>query len=164
MLALGLLLGTGCRASDSNVPDVLARRSGLHLAPMSKPAQTYARNCQGCHGEAGFSVNEIPRLAGRIGYFARSPEGRAYLVQVPNVALNLSSDETIANLMNWVLASFSRAQLPEDFQPFTAQEVGRLRKVRIDVKSRRDEIVAQLVRSNRLASREVLQNPQTSLY
>ena len=107
----------------TNVPDAITRTTGLKLEPMPRAARTYATNCQGCHGAEGVSVTEIPSLAGRIGYFARIPEGRRYLVQVPNVALNPSSDEDIAEMMNWLLDTYSRAQLPNDFQPYTAQEL-----------------------------------------
>src|ERR1700683_2709291 len=82
-------------ASGSNVPDVETRRSGLQLTPMPRPAQLYATNCQGCHGEFGSSAAEIPTLAGRVGYFTRIPDGRRYLVQVPNVALNANSELTL---------------------------------------------------------------------
>ena len=123
---------------------------------MSRPAQTYARNCQGCHGEAGVSVPEIPTLAGRVGYFARLPEGRSYLVQVPNVALNPSSDEAIAAMMNWMLLAFSRDQLPEDFQPYTTEEVGQLRTQRIDATARRAQVVDRLVAADQIPSADVL--------
>ena len=104
-------------APDSNVPDVVTRGSGLMLAPMSRPAQLYATNCQGCHGESGSSAAEIPMLAGRVGYFARLPQGRRYLVQVPNVALNANSDADIAAVLNWLLVTYSRAQLPAISSP-----------------------------------------------
>lgn len=156
--------GPAHAAPGTNVPDVLTRKSGLRLEPMSRPAQTYASNCQGCHGEAGVSVEEIPRLAGRVGYFARIPEGRSYLVQVPNVARNLSSDADIAAVLNWLLPRFSRAQMPADFQPYTAEEVGRLRKEHIDVKARREQVVARLVATHQIPSAEVLRIPRTSLY
>jgi mono/diheme cytochrome c family protein len=148
----------------SNVPDAVTRKTGLRVSAMSRPAQLYAANCQGCHGEAGVSVAEIPALAGRIGYFARTPAGRSYLLQVPNVALNPNSDEALAEMMNWVLATFSRAQLPDDFQPYTAAEVGRLRGERIDVRARRRQIVDQLVALHQVPSADVLAISPSSLY
>jgi cytochrome c553 len=148
----------------SNVPDVLTRQTGLRLTPMPKPAQIYARNCQGCHGELGTSVKEIPALAGRVGYFARIADGRRYLVQVPNVALNPSSDEDIAELLNWVLETYSREQLPADFQPYTAAEVGELRKARIDAVTERKRIVQELVSCGLIASADVLALPPLALY
>ena len=136
----------------------------LHLSPMPRAARIYAENCQGCHGATGVSVTEIPTLAGRIGYFVRIPEGRRYLMQVPNVALNPSSDEDIANMMNWLLATYSREQLPADFRPYSAEEVGELRKVRIDVAADRRRVIAQLVAVKQLPSPDVLAIPHASLY
>lgn len=140
----------------SNVPDVVAQASGLRVVPMPRIAQIYARNCQGCHGHLGVSVAQIPRLAERVGYFARIPEGRRYLVQVPNVAMNPSSDEDIAALLNWVLETYSRAQLPVHFRPYTAREVGQLRKARIDPEPTRQRIIARLVALKLIPTADVL--------
>jgi len=148
----------------SNVPDSITRQSGLQLVPMSRAARTYATNCQGCHGESGRSVTEIPVLAGRVGYFARIPEGRRYLVQVPNVALNPSSDAEIAEVLNWLLATYSRAQLPPDFKPYTAREVGELRHARIDVPVTRRRVVEALVAAGQIPSADALALPQAALY
>jgi mono/diheme cytochrome c family protein len=148
----------------TNVPDAITRTTGLHLDPMPRAARTYARNCQGCHGAEGVSVTEIPSLAGRIGYFARIPDGRRYLVQVPNVALNPSSDEDIAEMMNWLLETYSRAQLPNDFQPYTAEEVALLRRTWIDAAADRRGVVAQLVAAKQVPSPDVLAIPHATLY
>jgi mono/diheme cytochrome c family protein len=148
----------------TNVPDAVTRKTGLHVDPMTHPARIYAENCEGCHGWAGVSVTEIPTLKGRIGYFARIPEGRRYLVQVPNVALNPSSDEDIAAMMNWLLATYSREQLPADFKPYSAEEVAQLRKARIDVAADRRRVVAALVAANQLPSPDALAIPRASLY
>jgi len=156
--------GLAQNAPLTNVPDALTRKTGLRLEPMPHAAQTYARNCQGCHGSEGVSVTEIPRLADRVGYFARIPEGRRYLVQVPNVALNPSSDEDIAEMMNWLLDRFGRAQLPDDFQPYSAEEVALLRQARIDVAADRRRVVAQLVARKLLPSPDLLAIPSSSLY
>ena len=151
-------------APVTNVPDAVTRKSGLRVEPMTRPARIYAENCEGCHGWAGVSVTEIPTLKGRIGYFARIPEGRRYLMQVPNVALNPSSDDDIAIMMNWLLATFSREQLPANFKPYSADEVAQLRKARIDVAADRRRVVAALVAANQLPSPDALTIPHASLY
>jgi mono/diheme cytochrome c family protein len=151
-------------APVTNVPDAVTRKTGLRVLPMARPARIYAENCEGCHGWAGVSVTEIPTLKGRIGYFARIPEGRRYLMQVPNVALNPSSDEDIAAMMNWLLATFSREELPPDFAPYTAQEVAALRTARIDVAADRRRVVAALVAAKELPSPDALSTPHASLY
>jgi cytochrome c553 len=164
LLLVVISVASVAQESHTNVPDAVTRQSGLRLAPMPKPAQMYARNCQGCHGELGTSVKEIPTLAGRVGYFARLADGRRYLVQVPNVALNPGSDADIAELLNWVLETYSREQLPADFQPYTAAEVGGLRKARIDVVTERKRILQELVSSGLIASADVLALPPPALY
>ena len=154
--ALGAPGNVQAQVIATDVPDVVARESALRLTAMSRPARIYATNCQGCHGHTGVSVAEIPPLAGRIGYFARVPDGRSYLVQVPNVALNPSSDQDIADVLNWVLLTFSREQLPSDFQPYTATEVSTLRSARIDAAALRPRIVAELVAAGQIPSPDVL--------
>jgi mono/diheme cytochrome c family protein len=151
-------------SADSNVPDVVTRQTGLRVSPMARPARIYAENCEGCHGWAGVSVTEIPTLKGRIGYFARLPEGRRYLVQVPNVALNPSSDEDIAAMMNWLLRTYSRHELPAGFVPYSAAEVAQLRKARIDVAADRRRVIAALVAAHEIPSPDVLAIPHASLY
>jgi mono/diheme cytochrome c family protein len=168
LLTLSMALA-GCALAQaltpaSNVPDVLTRQSGLRVAPMPRAAQTYAANCQGCHGDLGSSAKEIPTLVGRVGYFARSPEGRRYLVQVPNVALNPGSDADIAAVLNWVLMTYSRAQLPRQFTPYTAAEVGQLRKARIDVVAERQRVIRQLVADGLIPSAEMLALPRITPY
>jgi len=56
-----------------------------------------------------------------------SPAGRAYLIRVPGVATSRLPDEELSELMNWLLAVYSAAQMPSSWEPFTAAEVGRLR-------------------------------------
>jgi len=165
LLAAGALAPAGTVAVEATpVPDVLARQAGLRLVPLARPARVYAENCQGCHGDRGRSADEIPALAGRVGYFARLPAGRRYLVQVPNVALNPGSDRDIADLLNWVLRTFSDAQLPADFAPYTAAEVGSLRREHIDPVARRAAVVEQLVESGQIPSAEVLALAHPSSY
>jgi mono/diheme cytochrome c family protein len=164
-IALAVITVSGrAAAPGSNVPDAVTRRSGLTLAPMPRTAQLYATNCQGCHGEVGRSAAEIPTLAGRVGYFTRIPEGRRYLVQVPNVALNANSDADIAAVLNWVLATYSRAQLPPDFKPYTASEVGELRQARIDVAATRRGVIDALLAAGQIPSADALALPHIVLY
>jgi hypothetical protein len=128
------------------VPDVHVRRNNTVVHRIEGAAEDYARNCQGCHGHFGFSVDEIPILKDRVGFFAHTQEGRAYLVQVPNVAQVHLSDERLARLLNWVLGTYSAAQLPAGFEPYTAQEVGRLRRHKLaGVIELRKRVVADLL-------------------
>jgi mono/diheme cytochrome c family protein len=172
VLVAGLVLGGAVWAapvadtavSGTNVPDAITRRTGLRVTPMSWPARVYAENCQGCHGNLGVSVTEIPGLAGRVGYFTRSPAGRRYLIQVPNVALNPNSDADIAELMNWVLRTYSPGQMAAGFQPYTASEVAELRRERVDIIALRRAVVDDLLAHGQLPTRDALAISPSLLY
>jgi cytochrome c553 len=90
----------------------------------------YLERCGGCHGIQGHSApREVPILRGRVGYFLCLPEARAYLVRLPSLASSPLSDDTLAELMNFVV--FDLGHRPGDrntYPLFTAQEVGELRK------------------------------------
>lgn len=87
----------------------------------------------------------VPVLKDFVGYFVYIPEGRAFLIQVPGVANSSLSDAEIAEVTNWILKTFSSRQLPKNFQPFTAEEVAKLRKEPLaEVKRVREEILRKL--------------------
>jgi hypothetical protein len=90
----------------------------------------YMLGCQGCHLEdgRGFPEHGVPALNGFVGNFLKVPGGREYLVQVPGVAQSELTDQRLAEVLNWILRSFSAAELPPDFMPYTAPEVARLRR------------------------------------
>ncbi len=138
-------------------PDEQARTHSTQVRHLSKPATVYAANCAGCHGHSGRSVGEIPTLVERIGYFARIPEGRAYLVQVPNVAMSAIRDEDLAQMLNWLLTTYSAAQLPQDFTPYTGAEVGELRQERIIPWVRRKELIQALLAAGQIPSATALE-------
>jgi hypothetical protein len=139
-------------------------KSTSRLQPVSREMENFARNCQGCHGDTGVSVKEIPTLLNRVGYFTRAEEGRAYLVQVPNVALSTIHDQELADMLNWMVTKFDAAQLPPDFKPYTGEEVGVLRKVRIIPTVRRAEVVKLLVDRKLVPSKDTLSLPVRETY
>ncbi len=140
-----------------SAPDDESRARQVVVHQLSRPAIDYAATCAGCHGPSGQSVAEMPSLVGRIGYFARSAEGRAYLVAVPNVAMSPLADEELAAMLSWLLRTYSAAELPADFQDYTAAEVGAARQQRIVPWQRRREVVAGLLAAGRLPSAAVLE-------
>ena len=87
----------------------------------------YMLNCQGCHLPDGGGVGDIPQMNNFVGNFLKVPGGRAFLVQVPGSANAALDDAALAELLNWMLLEISAEQLPEDFQPYTAAEVGQYR-------------------------------------
>jgi hypothetical protein len=110
----------------------------------------YMLHCQGCHlpeGE-GFA-GKVPRIKDFAGFFLHSGEGRDFLIRVPGVAQSALSDEEVAELMNWLLRSYSADQLPYNYLPFTAAEV---RKLRADPE--RDPKAARTAILDRIADAE----------
>jgi hypothetical protein len=99
----------------------------------------------GCHGALGATVDEVPQLRGRAGYFARTAAGRAYLAQVPGVARAPLSNDRVAALLNWLLLNYSARELPQGFVPFTEEEVSALRKMDIVPTTVRAQVVRELV-------------------
>lgn len=63
-----------------------------------------------------------------LGYFLHDERGRAFVVQVPGVATAQLPDDEIAELLNWLLVRYSEEQLPKNYVPYTAAEVGALRR------------------------------------
>lgn len=108
-------------------------------------AQTaYWLHCAGCHRLDGSGVPpEVPTLIDEPGRIAGLPGGREYLMRIPGVALAGLDDERLAGVLNFMLETFSKDSLPLDFEPFRAEEVGRLRRLVLkDPLRSRQEIVA----------------------
>ena len=161
-LALAIAFPLGLHAAPDvvqpeDVPDRVVQEKRIPLPRVGGAAEDYARHCQGCHGHLGVSVTEVPPLKGRAGLFAHTPEGRAYLVQVPNVLQVALSDERLASLLNWLLTEYSAMELPRGFVPYTGAEVAQLRTQRLDsVIARRREVVDRLVRAGVIPDADAL--------
>jgi mono/diheme cytochrome c family protein len=93
------------------------------------PAVEYALHCQGCHLADGRATpGSVPALTGSVGRLATSAEGRAYLARVPGVAQAPLGDAELAALLTWVIVHFGGSEAPPDFAPYSADEIGRLRR------------------------------------
>lgn len=110
-------------------------------------AENYLLHCSGCHMDdgAGSARNDVPDMRRSIGHFVRSAAGRAYLAQVAGVAQSPIDDAALATLLNWLLPTFSAAELPPDFMPYSATEITRLRHARpADLDGQRTRIAGEL--------------------
>lgn len=89
----------------------------------------YYEACGGCHGLNGVSAREqIPVLRSQVGAFLCSEEGRKYIVQLPNVSFAAFDDATLAATMNYVVFKLGDESVPKGARPYTASEVGELRR------------------------------------
>lgn len=125
---------------------------GLLLALLSGTASAYGPeanymiHCMGCHLPGGVgSPPEVPDSRGEIGKMLAVPGGREYLVQVPGAAHSPLSDQELAEVINYMLLTFSRDTVPADFVPYTGEEVARYRKIlQVDVKAVREVLLERL--------------------
>jgi mono/diheme cytochrome c family protein len=120
---------------------VLALAAG---AAAASPEVDYMLHCQGCHLPDGRGKpGAVPSLVDSVGRFAALAAGREFLVRVPGSAQSALDDASLAALLTWMVRRFG--PVPPGFEPFSAQEVGRLRQPPlIDVAGRRREILEQL--------------------
>ena len=128
---------------------LLAGLALIHAEAMGEtPTFNYMLHCQGCHlVNGGETPGKIPPLVG-AGRFLSVAGGREFLVQVPGVSLSTIDDAELAELLNWLLYRFSPEDLPAHFEPYTTEEVARLRESPlVEVEKVRAELVAALGRA-----------------
>lgn len=116
---------------------------------MTSAQSDYVEHCGGCHGVQGVSAPaKVPQLKGRAGYYLCTPEARAYMGRLPNVAHSSTSDEQLADILNFIAFDLGRPGKPIIAQPYTAAEVGRLRRAPLssgDLVATRARLVRQLI-------------------
>lgn len=109
--------------------------------------QKYVLNCAGCHGVdgSGSEENGIPDMRNVIGHYLRTPEGRAYLVQVPGVSNSALSNKDIVLVLTWMIPKFSEKEMPKDAKPYTEEEVNRYRvSVPADIPALKRSVISNL--------------------
>ncbi|MGE5336368.1 MAG: hypothetical protein ACM3PU_00980 [Gemmatimonadota bacterium] len=119
------------------------------LAAPDRSRQNFIQFCAGCHqlDGSGSPGAGIPDVRGQLGYFLNSSGGRAFLVQVPGSANSPLSDGELALLLNWMLKTFSPEQIPAPFEPYSEDEVRRLRaQVPAAIDTLRRQVTAELQR------------------
>ena len=90
--------------------------------------RNYLLDCGGCHGLDGESnAKVVPQLKGLVGYYLRTPEGRAYLPRLPNIAFAALGDRELAAVLNYIVFDLGGASAPIGAKPYTAAEVARWR-------------------------------------
>ena len=108
---------------------ILALGWGIAAADDNRARINYMIHCQGCHLPQAVGVpGNVPRMKDFVGYFLHSEEGREFVVAVPGVSTANLGDEQLAELVNWLLLTYSAEQLPPDFRPYSIAEVAELRR------------------------------------
>lgn len=147
-LPLLILIGIGLAGA------ALAAGTSSKIADPAQARSDYVENCGGCHGITGNSAPALlPVLRDRVGYFLCTPEARAYLIRLPNIAHSRITDNAeLADLLNFVVFDLGGSSAPADAPPFTAEEVTRERPhvlTDISLKAERARMVEQVIRACR---------------
>lgn len=127
-MALGLWLGL-MAVVFSETPTNNSFRL-LDYVDENRARENWMLNCQGCHKPNGEGLPDsgMPTLVGSVASFLDVPGGREYLGRVPGVINNTLSDEELAGLLNWLLVEFDPDAIPENFTPYSAEEVSAFRQ------------------------------------
>lgn len=121
------------------------------VAHAGKTRQDWILQCQGCHrADASGTAETTPAMKGMLAQFLWVDGGREYLIRVPGMATAPISDAALASLANWTLWTFDAEHMPADFKPYTALEVGALRKqvLRVGTEKKRAELVSLIDAEN----------------
>ncbi len=110
------------------------------------PQLDYMLQCQGCHlSDGAGAAGAVPSFVDFVGTFLGVPGGREYLVRVPGSSQSSLDDARLAAVLNWILKRFDPDSLGDDFLPFTAEEVARVRRPPLtDVAALRRELLSQV--------------------
>jgi mono/diheme cytochrome c family protein len=124
-----LLIAIGLVSSFAQMNLSRAETPAPVTTTFTRPQRNYLLGCGGCHGENGISNSKlVPDLFDQVGYYLNIPEGREYLVRLPNVAFSVMSDEELTDMLNFMVFRIGGASAPAHTAPYTVAEVGRLRK------------------------------------
>jgi len=128
VLACGLMTATVHAQDAPDFNPLQGSAQGTPVPQLTQGQTHYMISCGGCHGVLGSSArHNVPELHGSVGKLLCTQAGREYVVRLPNVAFAGVDDQVLAEILNYVVLSFSDASLPQDFKPYTATEVGKLR-------------------------------------
>ncbi len=126
----------------------------------------YMIHCQGCHlPDASGHPGKVPAMNNFVGLFWHSEAGRQFVVQVPGAATSTIADAELAELLNWVARTFSAAELPGDFKPLSAAEVGRWREhPEHDPERRRARVLDDIAKGQPALAQKIANEDQGSLH
>lgn len=165
---LALISAVALRAEPAPIaPASQALPAIHHPEKMQDPEfarSSYVEHCAGCHGVAGSSIPaNLPELKDRVGWFMCTPESRAYLLRLPNVAHSrITDNETLADLMNFVVFELGGDSVPSGTKPFTSTEMAHERQFALvgpGLKAERTRLAREVIRKCHAPASLSLQYP-----
>ena len=126
--------------------------AAVAASALAHDAQTnYILHCQGCHTADGSGLEgKVPSLRSTLVPFARTAEGRRFLVQVPGVAQSTLTDAETAAVLNWMLGNLSDEKEIAGIGAFTEKEVAGYRATRlVNTRAVRAQLLAKIAANSR---------------
>lgn len=144
-------LALACAVASLPAAAQPAGAAPAYPAEMTQAQSDYVEHCGGCHGIHGIAAPaDLPTLKDRVGWFTCTPNARAYLVRLPNIARSRITDNAqLADLLNFMLFGLGGRSTPAGTRPFTADEVARGRAspfTSVSLVETRAVLVEQLIR------------------
>jgi len=139
------LAGPGGAATTTLGEQVTHRPNAESKSITTSVRSLYVVHCAGCHGMDGSGSKgaNVPDMR-RLGNFLRLEGGREFVIKVPGVMGSGLSDQQVADVTNWLLATMAKDSVPEGNLPYDAAEVQRARAVPlVDVAAARSRLAAQ---------------------
>ena len=136
-------VGPAWRSGTALMSALIAAALLTAVVARADPRVDYMLNCRGCHGPDGAGApGAAPSFRGQVAKFLAVSGGREYLIRVPGTAQSELDDARTAALLTWLVQEFSPDEVPADFTPYTAEEVGRQRRAPLsDVWKTRGELL-----------------------
>lgn len=146
MLVLALAAAGPASAANTIMGEQVTPRRNAESRPITSSVRSlYVVHCSGCHGMdgAGSKAGNVPDMR-HLGNFLRLDGGRAFVISVPGVMGSGLSDQQVADVTNWLLATMAKDSVPEGHQPYDAAEAQRARAVPlVDVAAARSQLALQ---------------------
>ncbi len=127
---------------------LIALLLSFSMAPVAsayEPRINYMLQCMGCHTPDGSGEpGRVPSIKDTLVPFARLPEGRRFLVQVPGTSQSTLSNAELAKLLNWMIGNL-RVATSASFTPFTTAEVASYRSTPlVEVRATRESLLRRV--------------------
>jgi len=149
LFSIGLLAALAAGPAGSagmSVAGQAPQRQNAESRPITTSVRSlFVVHCAGCHGMdgSGSTSANVPDMR-HLGNFLRLDGGREFIVKVPGVMGSGLTDQQVADVTNWLLATLAKDSIPEGHMAYDAGEVQRARAVPlVDVAAARRHLAAQ---------------------
>lgn len=107
---------------------LMADAALAHADADDRAKDDYLLHCMGCHGEDGRgSRGKVPSFPDDLSRLLSTSSGREFIQRVPGVSMSALSSERLAAVLNWIIREWTPPAFARSVQPFTAEEVEKLR-------------------------------------